>query len=360
MKLELVDRTIGWIAQSKAGNADWPRLIDLIGKYPVAMIDYPFPIIPAQGSHIKARMEIPPSLLASDPEALKRISMSGCCHAAISMRFGSASLDEAKKAALAAHRHLKSVSLKLPDASKMDAQALDECIAAAWDAGISSIIFCDGQSVLSPQETFGLIRELVQRSCCAIEFCPGNKYGLAAANAFAALKAGVRRVHTCAGGLAPSGAAMEEVLFSAKRFLGDKTDTKSIAQDCGMLLRAAQRDVPSNKAIIGEDIFAHESGIHVDGVMKNPALYEAIEPSEVGLSRRLVVGKHSGRKAIRGKLLDFGVDASDEAAEIIMHQVKRLAEKQKRALADSQLLSLYAEYAYGVAEKAEVLASGAG
>jgi homocitrate synthase NifV len=95
------------------------------------------------------------------------------------------------------------------------------------------------------------------------------------------------------------------------------------------------------KAIVGTNVFAHESGIHADGVIKNPLTYEVFSPDEVGLTRQLVVGKHSGSRTIQYKFREFGIDLSDEEANIMLAEVRRMAIDLKRALFDKELVYIY-------------------
>lgn len=98
-----------------------------------------------------------------------------------------------------------------------------------------------------------------------------------------------------------------------------------------------------NKAIIGRDIFAHESGIHVDGVIKNPKIYEAFAPEEVGLARQLIIGKHSGTASLKAKFLEWNVRLTEAGANLLLKEVRRVAVKQKCPLSDVQLKQLYCE-----------------
>jgi len=219
------------------------------------------------------------------------------------------------------------------------------------DSSSERLIYRDDDSSLDPRCTYETMKKLLEEmgegKKHELEFCAGNKYGMATANTLAALKAGVCRVHTSVGGIVPGGgAAMEEVLMCAKYFLHalSITNTENLANDCGVILAAAGVDVPPNKAIIGRDVFAHESGVHVDGVIKNPMLYEVIAPCDVGLSRRLVVGKHSGRKTVRMKLSDWEIDVTDDISEKLTELAKRLAACQLYALSDKQFMDLYYDY----------------
>ncbi len=107
---------------------------------------------------------------------------------------------------------------------------------------------------------------------------------------------------------------------------------------------ASQRAIPIWKAIIGTNVFAHESGIHADGILKNPANYEAFSPEAVGLERQMIIGKHSGSNAIMHKFnAEFGIELDHETANKILERVRTTAVELKRPLFDKELMLLYKE-----------------
>jgi homocitrate synthase NifV len=106
-------------------------------------------------------------------------------------------------------------------------------------------------------------------------------------------------------------------------------------------MAAAGRTIPVWKSVIGTNMFAHESGIHADGVIKNPKTYEVFSPDEVGLVRQIVVGKHSGGKTIQLKFHEYGIELSKEEAAELLPRVRTMAIELKRALFDKELLYIY-------------------
>ena len=102
-----------------------------------------------------------------------------------------------------------------------------------------------------------------------------------------------------------------------------------------------QEDLPIWKAIVGTNMFAHESGIHADGAIKNPKNYEAFDPRAVGLERQIVIGKHSGKAAIVNKFKEYNIDLTDEEASKILEKVRALSVRLKRSLFDKELVTLY-------------------
>ncbi len=118
--------------------------------------------------------------------------------------------------------------------------------------------------------------------------------------------------------------------------------------------QASSRAVPIWKAIVGANVFAHESGIHADGVIKDPLTYEAFSPDEVGLTRQLVVGKHSGSHTILHKFeREFGIDLTEEQASEILARARVMAVQVKRALFDKELMYIYHDYLRTQRAKAE-------
>ena len=111
--------------------------------------------------------------------------------------------------------------------------------------------------------------------------------------------------------------------------------------------RASGRDLPAWKAIVGTNMFAHESGIHADGVLKSANTYEVFAPEEVGLQRQIVIGKHSVSKALMAKFLEYGISLSHEDAEALLPWVRERAVNLKRALFDKELVYVYEDFRQG-------------
>lgn len=210
--------------------------------------------------------------------------------------------------------------------------------------GIKRLILGDINGKLDPFDTCKKLGTLIERVQCPLEYMGYNDYGTATANTLSALRAGIEYVATAVSGIGiPGVAAMEEVLMAARHLWKNEQvpEGYSIATDCENILCRAGIKLPGEKAIIGKNVFAHESGIHVDGVIKNPNLYEAIRPEEVGLSRTLVIGKHSGTGSLVQKLRQLGLALSPEGAAALLEKVRHTAILQKRPLTDVQLKTLY-------------------
>jgi homocitrate synthase NifV len=174
-----------------------------------------------------------------------------------------------------------------------------------------------------------------------------NDLVLATANALAGIKAGAKSVNTTVNGLGEraGNAALEEVVMVLKRIYGIQVgiDTQRLLELSQLVATASGSAVPPWKAVVGENTFAHESGIHAAGVLKNPVTYEPFAPEEVGWTRRLVVGKHSGRHLVSNLLQQHGVTLKTEETQFVLEAVRNLSVQVKRSLTMEELLSLVPE-----------------
>lgn len=240
------------------------------------------------------------------------------------------------------------VSVNAEDASRSDLDFLLRFAKAAKEVGADRLRFCDTLGILDPFETYRVVKLLIEQAEIDIEMHTHDDFGMATANALAGVRAGATYINTTVNGLGEraGNAALEEVVmalkYTEKIDLGIKTE---LFRDLSVYIaEASSRTVPVWKSIVGTNVFAHESGIHADGVIKNPLNYEAFTPEEVGLERQIVIGKHSGTKAIIMKFKEYGVDLQKEEAECLLQQVRKKAIEVKRALFDKELVQLYKGY----------------
>ncbi len=177
-----------------------------------------------------------------------------------------------------------------------------------------------------------------------------NDFGLATANALAGLKGGATSVNTTVNGLGEraGNAALEEVVMALKRLHGIDLgiQTPRLLELSRLVADASGSSVPPWKAIVGENTFAHESGIHAHGVLQNPQTYEPFAPEEVGWERRLVVGKHSGRHLLTNLLQQHGIVLNREETQLVLDAVRRQSTQKKRSLTTQELLNLVLEQRY--------------
>jgi homocitrate synthase NifV len=248
------------------------------------------------------------------------------------------------------------VSVNAEDASRTDLKFLCEYAKAAKDAGADRLRFCDTIGLMEPFRTYTVIDHLIQETGLEIEMHTHNDFGMAVANAIAGIHAGANWVNVTVGGLGEraGNAALEEVVMALKYVEGFEQiqfDTKRFRELGEYVAKAAGRTIPAWKSIIGTNMFAHESGIHADGVIKNPKTYEVFAPEEVGLERQIVIGKHSGSKSLLLKFGEYGMDLSHEEATELLPRVRTMSIELKRSLFDKELVYIYKDYK---AEKAKI------
>lgn len=240
------------------------------------------------------------------------------------------------------------VSVGAEDASRADPGFLLQVAAAAQRAGARRFRYADTLGVLDPFTTREVIADLRRAVDLELEMHAHNDLGLATANTLAAVLAGANHVNTAVNGLGEraGNAPLEEVVMSLGLLYGYETgiDTRRLPEISRLVAAAAGRPVPANKSVVGEGVFTHESGIHVDGLLKNPLNYQGFDPAEVGREHRLVLGKHSGAHAVQAAYQkDLGIALTPREAERILALVRRHALAEKRAPNGDELKRFHAE-----------------
>jgi homocitrate synthase NifV len=233
------------------------------------------------------------------------------------------------------------------DSSRADESFLLDVVGYAQEWGASRFRFCDTVGILDPFSTYQKVRKLVESVAIPIEMHTHNDLGLATANALAGVKAGATSVNTTVNGLGEraGNAALEEVVMGLKQIYGIKVGiaTQRFLELSRLVIQASGCGMPPWKAIVGDNAFAHESGIHAAGVLKNPTTYEPFAPEEVGLQRRLVAGKHSGRHLVIAMLQQHGITLGQQEAQVVLDAVRQRSTEMKRNLTADELLTLVAE-----------------
>ena len=257
-------------------------------------------------------------------------------------------LESVKRSVDFAKSHGLYVSLNGEDASRADPEFLIEFARAGREAGADRLRYCDTLGILDPFQAEERVRAIIEGSGLAVEMHTHNDFGLATANALAGVRAGAQYVNVTVNGLGEraGNAALEEVAMALKYIMGIDTglDTSRFRELSEFVARAAGRPLHVSKAIVGENVFAHESGIHADGVLKDPLNYEAFAPEAVGLTRQLVIGKHSGSKLVKHKFMEFGIELTDGEADDILARARRMSVEVKRSLFDKELMYIYQDY----------------
>ena len=237
------------------------------------------------------------------------------------------------------------------DATRTEHDYLCRTVEIAIKAGATTINIPDTVGYTAPRESADLIRMLLERvpGADTITFATHchNDLGMATANALAAVEAGARQIECTINGLGEraGNTALEEVVMAMKvrnDIMPYQTgiDTTKIMQISRVVATVSGFPVQFNKAIVGKNAFAHESGIHQDGMLKNAETFEIMRPSDIGLAEtNLVMGKHSGRAALRSKLKGLGYELGDNQLKDVFVRFKSLADRKKEVF-DDDLIAL--------------------
>ncbi|WP_052074609.1 homocitrate synthase [Shewanella mangrovi] len=239
------------------------------------------------------------------------------------------------------------VCVGMEDASRADMDLLLSVAEVAERAGASRIRFADTLGILEPFKTQQMIGELRRHSELEIEMHAHNDLGLATANTLAAIDAGATSINTTANGLGEraGNAPLEEVVVALNVLSKADTgiDLLQLPLICQYALQASGRQVSLQKAIIGAGVFTHESGIHIDGLLKDINNYQGFSPSLVGREHTLVLGKHSGISAISTVYRNLGIELDEQQCQLLRATLRQWSETHKcspdevalRALAQS-------------------------
>lgn len=237
------------------------------------------------------------------------------------------------------------VAVGCEDASRADRDHLARVIETAARAGASRVRLADTVGVLDPFSTFELVAQLVAQSPIDLEFHAHNDLGLATANTLAAIRAGARHASVTVLGLGEraGNAALEEVAAAMAVLDGADTGIELTALPAlaAQVAWAACRQTAAIKPVVGADVFTHESGIHVAGLLKDSRTYQGLDPALVGRCRRIVIGKHSGATAIAHVLSESGRDLDPDLAAAMVARVRREAAETKSTVTATQLVELY-------------------
>jgi 2-isopropylmalate synthase len=263
-------------------------------------------------------------------------------------------LEAAVAAVRHARRHTDDVEFSAEDATRSDRDYLCRVVEAVIKAGARTVNLPDTVGHTVPWEYGDLIREILRRVPGAADVVLSvhchNDLGLAVANSLEAVRAGAGQVECTINGIGEraGNAALEEIVMALKHrpeHFGADTGvrTEEIIPTSSLLVEITGVPVQPNKAVVGSNAFAHESGIHQHGVLAKQETYEILKPESVGASgSKLLLGKHSGRHAFRRKLVELGVDLEEAEFEKAFERFKDLADRVKR-VTDEDLLALVGE-----------------
>jgi len=233
------------------------------------------------------------------------------------------------------------------DASRADVDFLQRIVEVAQRAGARRFRFADTLGVLDPFSTFDRIAALRAGSDLEIEMHAHDDLGMATANTLAAVRAGATHVNTTVNGLGEraGNAPLEEVVLGLQRCNGIDTgvDLREFPALSARVEAASGRPVGWQKSLVGAGVFTHEAGIHVDGLIKDPENYQGFDPHLVGREHRIVLGKHSGRRAVQLVMAGLGHQLDDGDAGLLLARVREFVAGRKRPPEDDELLQLLME-----------------
>lgn len=255
--------------------------------------------------------------------------------------------EQVLKSAVESIEYVKKHGLKCEfspmDATRSETSFLKRVCKAAQDAGMDTLNVPDTVGIMIPKTTIKLIEELKTAVSVPISIHCHDDFGMAVANSLAAVEAGADQVHVAVNGLGEraGNASLEEVVAALHLIYKYKTNvnTKLLYSTSRMVASLTGITVQANKAIVGENAFAHESGIHTRGVTEKPLTFEPINPELVGRTRKLVAGKLAGTRGIKAELEEIGIHPTDEQLKEIVQRVKDLGDKGKM-VTDADLLAL--------------------
>jgi len=252
-------------------------------------------------------------------------------------------LDKAVSGVEYAKDHGITVEFSAEDSTRTEEDYLLEVYKAVESAGADIINVPDTVGVLVPTTTRKLIATLKENLKLPISVHFHNDFGLAVANSVIGIESGAQQAHVTINGIGERGgnAALEELAVTLKVAynMDLDIDTTQLYNVSDFLSKVTGIKMPPNKPIVGENAFAHESGIHVHGILENAATYEPISPELVGHSRKIALGKHTGISALKAKLNDYDIKMDEDQFNAVFNQVKDLGDKGK-CLTDADLKAI--------------------
>ncbi len=220
------------------------------------------------------------------------------------------------------------------DASRADLDFIKRLYRAALDAGADRLAYTDTVGVMVPEKCESVMKELRNefKNVDLAIHCHDD-FGLAVANTVFAVRGGANEVHVTVNGLGEraGNAALEEVVTTLEILYGIDTgiELKRIYRTAKLVEKVTGIAIPPNKAVVGENAFTHESGIHTSAILKNASAYEPITPEMVGRERHLVLGKHAGRASVEAVMKELGYKATKEQMNEILKRIKDIGDRGK-------------------------------
>lgn len=243
------------------------------------------------------------------------------------------------------------VSVNAEDASRSDMEFLLQFARTAKEMGADRLRYCDTLGILDPFETFMRVKTIIDIIGIDVEMHTHNDFGMAIANAIAGIKAGATYVNTTINGLGErAGNASFEEFVMALKYLENVDlgiDTHLFKEISEYVATASGRFIPAWKPIVGANLFLYESEIRATNVMKDSSTFELFGPEDVGLERKIILGKYSGVNTVLSKLDLLGYKATPKEAEEIADIIRAKSIAMKRSLYDSEIAETYKSYKGG-------------
>lgn len=243
------------------------------------------------------------------------------------------------------------VSVNAEDASRSDMEFLLQFARTAKEMGADRLRYCDTLGILDPFETFMRVKTIIDIIGIDVEMHTHNDFGMAIANAIAGIKAGATYVNTTINGLGErAGNASFEEFVMALKYLENVDlgiDTHLFREISEYVATASGRFIPAWKPIVGANLFLYESEIRATNVMKDSRTFELFGPEDVGLERKIILGKYSGVNTVLSKLDLLGYKATPKEAQEIADIIRAKSIAMKRSLYDSEIAETYKSYKGG-------------
>jgi len=229
------------------------------------------------------------------------------------------------------------------DGTRTDFEFLVRVCNASIETGADRISFADTLGIMQPHTMFERVCALRERLLpCKIDLHCHNDYGLALANAMAGIRAGADCIHTTVNGLGERAGIpdLAETIVSFHNLEGiQKFNIQPLMNVSGYLEKVSGFFLAPNKPITGQNAFSHKSGVHTNGILKDPRTYEPFDPSILGRERKIIIDKYTGKSAVVARLDEYGIEVSAAELEVIVSRIKNIGDQRKQ-LFDADILEI--------------------
>jgi len=246
--------------------------------------------------------------------------------------------------------YARSLGLKVrytpEDATRTDFNYLVKVCNTAIEAGADRISFADTLGIMQPHTMFETVSQLKNYLLpCKIDLHCHNDYGLALANALAGIRAGADCIHTTVNGMGERTGIpdLAETILALRNFENNEQyDITHLIEISSYLEKVSGFFLAPNKPIVGQNAFSHKSGVHTNGILKDPRTYEPFDPSTIGRERKIIIDKYTGKSAVANRLQEFGIEVNSSELDVIVNRIKNLGDSRKN-LFDSDILEIAEE-----------------